>query len=105
MINFTDNGFGYKAEFVTTGRDVFNMMGYGHQALYVTFKIIFPNGYDIVETACFNPDCKPFWIPSKNHRHSSDLVNIIRELWGSEEIGTYYHEIVSELIIKGSITF
>ena len=90
--------FGFNTELVTIGRDVYNMMGYGNEASYATVKITFPNGKDIVETACYNPDCKPFWIPSQRHRHPNDLVKIIRDIWGSEEIGMYYHNIISDTV-------
>jgi hypothetical protein len=105
MNSFYKKSFGYKSEMVTTGRDCHNIMGYGSQASYATIKITLPGGDEIVETACFNPDCKPFWIPSQNHRHLGDLVSIIKDIWGSEEIGRYYHDIVSGTIQNKILEF
>lgn len=99
------DSFGFKAELVTIGRDVYNMMGYGNEAFYATIKITLPNGKDIVETACYNSYCKPFWIPSQRHRHPNDLVKIIKDIWGSEDIGTHYHDIISDTVQNNETQF
>ena len=105
MENFYKRTFDYKSELISIAPDIHNMMGYGTQAYTCLLKVVYPDGKEIVETACLDNSRKPCWIPSKSHRHSDDLVNIIHKIWGDKEIGWHYHNIVCGTIQEKSLEF